>query len=87
MIGAPGKQIQNPKLIINRGYVVFVQSMGIGRRPLEAGSRILYDREVHTHIYNLKYMIVIITHKYRLIPHKLQKKESLNLFRMTVSFK
>lgn len=42
-IRAPGKDISTPRI---PGYVVFVQSMGIGRRPLEAGSHILYDRQV-----------------------------------------
>ena len=46
MIGAPGQRIPNPKL---ENYDVFVQSMGIGYRPLEADSRILYDHEVHAH--------------------------------------
>lgn len=44
IIGAPGLRIPNPKL---ESYSVFVQSMGIGHRPLKAGSHILYDQEVH----------------------------------------
>lgn len=60
-IGAPGDTIPTPKL---PGYVVFIQSMGIGRRPLEAGSRILYDRQVHTCSvtpYYVTYIIQYIT--------------------------
>lgn len=40
MIGAPGESVKRPKL---KRYKVFVQSKGLGYRPLEKGTEILYQ--------------------------------------------
>ena len=40
MIGAPGEKIKKPEL---KKYRVFVQSKGIGNRPLEVASLVLYE--------------------------------------------
>ena len=40
MIGAPGEGINKPKL---KKYRVFVQSKGIGVRPLQSNSLVLYE--------------------------------------------
>ena len=40
MIGAPGKRIPRPNL---KDYRVFVQSKGIGYRPLIKGTSVLYE--------------------------------------------
>lgn len=42
MIGAPDKKVKKPKL---KRYKVFVESRGIGRRPLKKGTELLF-REV-----------------------------------------
>ena len=39
MIGAPGDDIRRPKL---KGYKVFVESKGIGHRPLKKETQIIY---------------------------------------------
>ena len=41
MIGAPGESVKRPKL---KRYKVFVQSKGIGYRPLKKGTEILYQK-------------------------------------------
>ena len=47
MIGAPGERIKKPKL---EKYRVFVQSKGIGFRPLACDSLVLYEVIQRTHL-------------------------------------
>ena len=49
MLNAPGKGIKRPTELIKL-YRVFIQSKGIGIRPLASKSLVLY--EVNTHINN-----------------------------------
>jgi hypothetical protein len=57
MIGAPGEGIKKPKL---KKYRVFVQSKGIGARPLGPNSLVLYEVKCDCYLYEFSYTNILV---------------------------